>query len=298
MINYILILVIFFVVSIIYYSRRIVLPKVYTHEEILKYESDNSSYNEADFNDYQQESVVIQSPFGYHLTGKLILQDITNKFVVMCHGFTSNYDGMKKYCDIYLEMGYSVLLYDHRNHGNSQKNFTSFGFFEKDDAKACIDMLFSRFNAPIIGVHGESMGASTALQLVTIDHRIDFCVEDCGFSNAHDLFHYRSKKDKNAIIAMLTKPTNIYLKLFYGWSFGDVSVVNYINKAKCPIMFIHGSKDDYVPFYMVNDLYEAYNGVKELLVIEDAKHANCINKNHPLYKEKVQSFIKKNGVQQ
>ena len=207
-----------------------------------------------------------------------------------------SYVGSLKYLEIFLERGYSVLVYDHRNHGKSERNFTSFGYFEKDDAKMWVDYLYDRFDDPKVGVHGESMGASTALQLATIDHRLLFCIEDCGYSNAMELFRYRSSSDNNKFVSLLTFPTNIYIKLKYKWSFDDVSVEKFINKATCPIMFIHGDSDAYVPTYMVNDLYDSYKGDKMLYLAKDTKHAAAFVTDPVTYKEKIYEFLDKYSI--
>lgn len=288
---FIFIPIIIFLLAISYYIRLLIYPKVYSHEEVLNYALDNEHFKEDFLESYQKESVVITSPYGYPLRGKIILNEQTEKFMIMCHGITSNYHGMKKYIKIFLDRGYSILLYDHRNHGISQRSFTTYGYYEKFDAKACVDMIITKYNPKTIGVFGESMGAAIAMQLVTIDSRIDFCIEDCGYSDAYRLFKYRSEHDHHKLVGIFTKPTNFFMKAIYKWSFEDVSVVNYINKASCPILFIHGEDDDYVPFYMVHDLYNAYQHKKAILTIKGAKHANSIVTDPKAYIAGVNDFL-------
>lgn len=284
--------IIFLIGGVLYYSRQIVYPRVYDHKTTESYELENNTFDPDFFDNFKHEEFEITSRYGYQLKGKLYLQDEPNKFVLMCHGYTSNYTGMKKYSTMLLEQGYSILLYDHRNHGFSDRNFSSFGYFEKYDAQTCLDYLLDRFKCSV-GVFGESMGAATALQLAAIDSRVSFCIEDCGYSNAFELFKHRSIHDHNKIVSLLTYPTNIYLKLFYRWSLNDVSVIYKINDITCPILFIHGSADDYVPYYMVHDLYKAYNGKKDILIIDNATHAMAIRTDYNTYKAKVISFLDK-----
>ena len=59
------------------------------------------------------------------------------------------------------------------------------------------------------------------------------------------------------------------------------------------MLFIHGEKDDYVPTWMVYDLYEAKPVPKELWVVPDADHATSYKLNKKAYTEKVKQFTDK-----
>lgn len=150
-----------------------------------------------------------------------------------------------------------------------------------------------RFDEPIVGVHGESMGAATALQLATIDNRLNFCVEDCGYSDLNELLKFRVSEDNHPLLASITQLADWYTSIFYKFRFKDASVIHFINKIQCPVLFIHGEDDRYVPYYMVHDLYEAYNGEKMLYSVPGATHAKSILIDPKAYEEKVIEFLSK-----
>lgn len=277
----------------VYFSREIVYPKVLSHDHVKNFELENNNYDPSIFQTLTEKDVSINSYFGYTLKGKLYLQEKTDKFVLMCHGITSNYDGMMKYCEVYINQGYSIFLYDHRNHGYSDRNYTSFGFYEKKDAKRCVDYLMKQFDEPAVGVHGISMGAATALQLATIDDRLSFCVEDCGFSDMFKTLEYRVSDDHHPVFAPVTHLANLYVNLFYKFNFTDTSVVYFMDRISCPVMFIHGEEDKYVPYYMVHDLYEAFDGEKVLYSVPNAKHANSIDVDRQRYHDEINQFLLK-----
>lgn len=291
MFNLILVVMVVFILATVYYSRQIIYPKVYSHEDILSYELEKAAIQENSFEGYETEHIEFKSRFGYQLKGKIYLCDDSDKFVILCHGITSNYTGMKKYAIMFLKMGYSVLLYDHRNHGKSDRNYTSMGYYEKYDAQTCYEYLEKKYKPRHIGVMGESMGASTAMQFASIEPGLAFCIEDCGYSDAYRLFNYRASHDHHPLIALLTRPTSFYIKLFYRWNFKDISFDTYQSKIQCPTMFIHGEADNYVPTDMVHEMYEAFHGQKALLTIPDAKHAYSIVVDRPTYEAAVKAFI-------
>lgn len=294
MIYFTIMLMLIFLGSIRYYAHKIVYPKIKDIDQTYIDEVENKRFDPEFLNKFDQKTIYLGSNPEYDLHG-IIYENNTSKFVIFCHGITMSHISSLKYTKIFLDLGYSVLVYDHRNHGKSGKNHTSFGYYEKSDAKLWVDYLYEKYDNPLIGVHGESMGASTALQLVTIDNRLGFCIEDCGYSDALELFKYRSANDNNFIISLLTYPTNLYIKLIYKWNFAEVSVDKFINKATCPIMFIHGEMDKYVPAAMVYDLYNAYQNEKYLYIAKDATHAKSFTSNPELYREKIHDFLKKNG---
>ena len=62
-------------------------------------------------------------------------------------------------------------------------------------------------------------------------------------------------------------------------------------EAKVPILFIHGSEDNFVHTEMVYKLYEACRAEKQLLVVEGAGHGNSYNHAPELYFDTVFGFL-------
>jgi alpha-beta hydrolase superfamily lysophospholipase len=64
------------------------------------------------------------------------------------------------------QQGYGVLLFDLRNHGESEGNLTSLGLYEVRDVQAAVKYVLSRpeVNSDGIALLGDSMGAATVLQ--------------------------------------------------------------------------------------------------------------------------------------
>ena len=48
--------------------------------------------------------------------------------------------------------------------------------------------------------------------------------------------------------------------------------LNKINNLIAPTLFIHGKKDELVPFEMGKKLYDIYKGKKQNLFVDEAKH--------------------------
>ena len=66
-----------------------------------------------------------------------------------------------------------------------------------------------------------------------------------------------------------------------------------VAQSKVPILFIHGSADDFVPCSMSRENYDACASEKELLVIPGATHAMSYYYDTPAYTKAVTDFLKK-----
>ena len=78
-----------------------------------------------------------------------------------------------------------------------------------------------------------------------------------------------------------------------GYSFKEASSVEQVKKSKTPTLFIHGDQDTFVPYTMLDKVYNAANCEKEKLVIKGAKHAESVNVDATLYWSTVKSFVEK-----
>ena len=71
------------------------------------------------------------------------------------------------------------------------------------------------------------------------------------------------------------------------------SAVEQVRKSKTPTLFIHGDLDSFVPFEMLDIVYQAASCEKEKLVIKGAAHAEASSVNPNLYWETIDEFIEK-----
>lgn len=70
-----------------------------------------------------------------------------------------------------------------------------------------------------------------------------------------------------------------------------------VAKSKTPILFIHGDEDDFVPYYMMEELYNATSSEKEMLTIKNAGHAKASEVDPETYWTTVSNFTSKYIIQ-
>ena len=71
----------------------------------------------------------------------------------------------------------------------------------------------------------------------------------------------------------------------------DKTGIAQVGKCKCPMLFIHGDEDTFVPTEMVYRLYEAKPSDKELWITEGAQHAVSYMKHREEYIQRVRNFV-------
>ena len=59
------------------------------------------------------------------------------------------------------------------------------------------------------------------------------------------------------------------------------------------MLFVHGGSDEFVPTRMGRELYELCGNAKDMLIVDAAKHADCIVWGTEDYLAKLDEFIAK-----
>lgn len=219
----------------------------------------------------------------------------SNIWVIAIHGYTGSGDEMIEAAKHFQEKGYHVLAVDLRGHGKSQGDYIGMGWPDRLDIVNWIEYIIQKDQNSKIMLYGISMGAATTMMTTgeELPSNVKLAIEDCGYTSVWDEF-----ADKlNVYFHLPTFPTldvaNLLTKIRAGYDFKEASAIEQVKKSKTPTLFIHGSEDKFVPFWMLDKVYEAANCPKEKLVIQGAQHANSSTTNPKLYWDTVDQFIEK-----
>ncbi len=188
-----------FLVAGFAFTNLIMFMKKKTDEDIMKKETADGHDRFDSFQAMEKEEAVILSRHGYEIKGFYIAPHHTANTMIICHGVTVNSFNSLKYMDLFLDLGWNVLVYDHRGHGKSGGRTTSYGYFEKDDLEEAVNWVRHKTgDGGQIGIHGESMGAVTALLYAgghLDENGADFYIADCPFASFRDQLAYRLKRE-------------------------------------------------------------------------------------------------------
>lgn len=223
-------------------------------------------------------------------------QSANKKKVVICfHGYTSQ--GMSDYIGLsgyYLRKGYAMLLPDARAHGESEGEYIGFGCLDRKDALVWISWVIQELGDDVeIALHGTSMGGATVLMAsgLELPAQVRGIVSDCAFTSPKEVFTHVLHNMYHLPAFPAIPGADILNKRLAGYGMDECNAKREVARAKVPILFIHGTKDTFVPYRMCHEIYDCCASPKKMLVVEGAAHAESYYKDTEKYEQALDEFF-------
>lgn len=259
-----------------------------------------AEYNDKNLNDAQKwleeksnySDKYIESYDKLQLHSYVVSQN-SNKWAIVVHGYGGSGKLMSDKSKYFYDMGYNVLIPDLRGHGKSEGDYIGMGWKDRLDIISWINFIIKENPNAEIVLHGTSMGAATVLMTSgeNLPSNVKAIVADCAYTSAWDEFSYQLETYLKVPSYYILNVTNMVTKLKAGYSLKEASALECVKKATVPILYIHGDKDKFVPYSMMDKLYDATNSPKEKLTIEGGEHANSDLVSPFLYWLTVEDFL-------
>ncbi|MDR1466936.1 MAG: alpha/beta hydrolase [Oscillospiraceae bacterium] len=242
-----------------------------------------------------QNDEEITSFDGLKLSATSFKNESSNKWIIAVHGYASNRTRLYDRVQGFFEQGFNVLSIDCRGCGKSQGDFMTMGLLDRLDVIDWCKMIIEKQPKCEIVLYGTSMGGATVMMASgeneILPKNIKCIVEDCGYTSARNIFCFQLKDQFGLPPFPIINALNLVTKIRAKFDLNQASCIEQLKKNKLPIMFIHGTKDEFVPFDMVHELFKSTNAEKKLYTVNGAGH-NCAFKQEPRkYMEKVLEFI-------
>lgn len=218
----------------------------------------------------------IQGHDGTPLTGYLISGSCHDRTIICVHGYHSG--PMHDFgiaTEKLLQSG-DLLLIDQRAHGKSGGKYITFGILESRDCKLWAQWLLKeRGESHPVYLDGISMGATTVLLAsgLELPQNVKGIIADCGFTSPKDILADVSTKIIKINPTILLMSTDIFCRIFAGFSLNEMSTTRAMDKNRLPILFAHGTGDRLVPHHMTQEAFDACTAQKYLVLAKDAEHA-------------------------
>ena len=223
------------------------------------------------------KKVEIKSFDGLTLRGRYYEFSPDAPIEIMMHGYHGNLErDLSGGIFRALNIGHSVLVFDHRGSGMSDGNMLTFGINESRDCRRWIDYVINHINknAKII-LSGVSMGGATAMITSGYDdlpENIVGIIADCGYTSAKEIIK-KVMRDMKLPPDILYPFVKLGARLFGGFDIDEFSPIDQVKKSKIPTIFVHGDADDFVPMEMTLANYEACSAEKkQLYIVKGAAH--------------------------
>lgn len=245
------------------------------------------------------EKATVQAEDGIDMVGYFFRQPdaSVHKWAVIVHGYNGRASDFWNYAKKYYENGWNVFTPDLRASGDTGGKYIGMGWLDRRDLIVWINEIIRRDSEAQFVLHGFSMGAATIMMASgesDFPSAVKVCIEDAGYSSdwaemedkLHKIYHLPSFPLMNL--------ASLFTKIKAGYSIREADCVKQLKKNKTPMLFIHGDKDDYNPFYMLDIVYNANAcDKKEKLVVNGARHVKSAYVEPELYWNTVWNFIGK-----
>lgn len=239
-----------------------------------------------------------------------------NKWVVCVHGAGRDRRAFLRHAEMFAKHGYSVLLFDTREHGlsdcSSQEFYrgTSFGSREQFDVIAAAAFVKRKFGARKVALVGTSAGGSSAILAAAADGElVDAVVAENPFMRPDSLFqfhlsglleNYLTRNRHRTARRLLFWFASRVLLIRIGYYFRSFGAVDAAPLLKCPLLIAHSKADDIVPYSHGRAVYEAAleakSGSKDMVrmyTAEDCAHCALYDKEPEEWSRVVLQFLQK-----
>lgn len=246
------------------------------------------------------EEIEMKSQDGLLLRGYYLpASQPTTKTALLAHGYTGSALGdMGAFAKLYHEVfGYNVLMPDDRGHGASEGQYIGFGWPDRLDYLKWLHYLVQRVgeDAQIV-LHGISMGGATVLMTcgeASLPAQVKCVVSDCAYTSVKAILSYQARRLFKIPPFPLVYLVSLVCKIRAGYFFGEASALRQVSKTRCPVLFIHGAEDTFVPVAMLEPLYQASPAYKEKLIVPKAGHGLSYSADVAGYRQRVGEFLQK-----
>lgn len=241
----------------------------------------------------KHEMIQCDSFDGIKLRAKLFPNRRADQIIILLHGYQSSvsWDFGASF-EWYYDAGFTILACEMRAHG-SEGRYIGFGALDRKDVWAWMRWICDRYGADVrIAIAGVSMGAATTMLACATDSfpQLKCAIEDCGYSSLKKLLRYLFEKKKQHT-SFLIPAASLWSKILAGYFFSEANPKAALRVSRVPILLIHGDADAFVPFYMLQELYDSCTAEKSMFTVHNAVHGESSYLDPDNYSRTAVSFL-------
>ena len=268
------------------------------------FKADHNQLKELDeesdwFEKTKNESIYLTSEDALKLHSYVLKQKTpSNRYIIIAHGYTSGAEKMTAYAKKFYEQGYHVIIPDARGHGKSEGKYIGMGWHERKDMLLWIQEIITQNPEAEIVLFGVSMGAATVMSTAgeVLPSQVKAIIEDCGYTSVKEIFAYQLKQLYKLPSFPFLNVASLVTYARAGYTLGEANMIKQVANATKPMLFIHGTQDAFVPYEMVHRLYDIAPVEKDLLIVEEAGHAESALVAGESYWKTIFSFLEKHLI--
>ena len=220
----------------------------------------------------------------------------SHKYFIVVHGYHGSYSDLSPMAHKMNDQGFNILMICLRGHSISGGYYFTMGAKEKIDIKSWIEYIVSIDPSSQIAIEGISMGASSTMFALGLSLPVNLkcAIEDCGYSSIRDQLEYSMKNFIKFIPKKFSLGILEIISRLHGFSINE-NVESSLKNCACPLLLIHGEKDNFVPYKFLKRNIEAINKnqVYQVESFKDAGHSSSIGTEPERYFSVIINFVNK-----
>ena len=241
----------------------------------------------------QYENIYISSFDKLKLHARLFENDGSDTVAILFHGYRGT--AYRDFCggaNEAINMGYNVILVDHRAHGLSQGHSITFGIREVQDVLSWVNYAKNRFGKDVhIVLIGISMGGATVLMASDKVEGNVKIIADSPYSSPKLLIK-DILKNLHLPIFIFYPLVNLSSLIFAHTNLSKRSAYQSIESVKHPILIIHGEQDTVVHQHLSYDLYQAHKDKIQYESFPGTDHGASYLADTARYQKIIRNFLK------
>ena len=179
-----------------------------------------------------------------------------------------------------VDLKYSVCVIDYRGYGASERLFPSEqSVYEDAEAVWNYAVRERGIDPGQLYIYGQSLGGAIAIELARRHPEAAGLVVESSFTSIYDM----ARLD----IRFRALPLNLVLNQRF-------ESLNKVPSLKMPVLFMHGTADEIVPYSMGEELFQAAPPPKRFVVLEDGRHDHS-RQAEPVIREAIARFVAETG---
>jgi len=243
------------------------------------------------------ESLNIEVEPNLHLKGYWTQSktDSVRGIIIFAHGVGGCKESYIGVAEKLAKRGIETILVDSRAHGQSEGEYCTYGFYEREDISKIIDFIQTKQPNTPIGLWGSSMGGAIGLLALEKDKRLQFGLIQSTFTDLHQIvFDYKKRILKgfgsqfmvNYVLKRAGKIANFNPK--------EVRPIAAVKNIEQPIIMAHGDADENISYQYGQQLFDNLKSTdKEFYLVKNGGHVGLWDAGGVAFEEKMMRFIER-----
>ena len=224
----------------------------------------------------RHQEVILEAHDGVCLCGHWFGRGNAKRVILAMHGWRSGWcHDFGAVANFWLDNDCSVLIPEQRAQGKSGGKYMGFGLLERHDCLSWLHWLNESGCAALpIYLCGISMGAATVLMAAGLElpGNVRGIIADSGYTSPGAVWKHVADRNLGIHFGFWRVGAQAMCKRRLKVGMDDYTCPQAMAVCPVPVLFIHGTDDQFVPVEMTMENYRACTAPKELLLVPGAGH--------------------------